>query len=122
VNDEPQRVMGSVDLFREDGSYLSLEQDWRRGLGWWLVEGHDRRHLSVGEAVRAAPAEVAHEVLFEAALLVPVLELSRGLWDAGGAEMHRAVEALRGEVTGALSAYSEDRRVVAPRIADRVPA
>jgi hypothetical protein len=113
-------VMGSADLFCRDGSYVTLEQDWRRGLGWWLVRGNERQRISVSEAIRSVPAEVAHEVLVEAALLVPVLELDRSLWQPPEPGLADAVHRLRDEVLTARAAYRAEPRVVAPRVADLV--
>jgi hypothetical protein len=71
-NDE--RPMAALDIFRGDGSFLHLEEDWRRGLGWWLVDDESRRRVSVLEATRLAPSGVAHEVFLEAQHLAWQLE------------------------------------------------
>ena len=58
--------MAALDIFRADESFLHLEENWHRGLGWWLVDGASRRRLSVLEAIHLSPSRVAHEVFLEA--------------------------------------------------------
>jgi hypothetical protein len=91
-------VIGSADIFCADRAYLHLEQDWRRGLGWWLVDGAQRRHLTVAEAMRTAPEALAEEVLREAQFLIPSLQLDRVLRKVKRSGFQAALEGLRADV------------------------
>lgn len=102
--------MPALDLFRPDGSFLHLQEDWRRGLGWWLVDRDQRRHISVLEAIRLAPKGVAHEVFLELQYLVWQLE-SEEVGQDSGASLHDALSRLRREVI--LAGTSESTSLTA---------
>ena len=114
------RVMAGADVFCSGGAYLHLEQDWRRGLGWWLVRGNDRHRVTVRDAIGAAPPALGHEVLLEAQRLGPTLELDRRLMESSGPEVRRAVDDLTRDVALAREAYGNDPRVVGIHLADRL--
>jgi len=96
-SDTDQFRMPAVDIFRADGTYLHLEEDWRRGLGWWLVDPERRWRVSVLEAMRLAPSAVAHEVFLEAQLLTWELE-AVDIRQPSEAGLQSALDRLRREV------------------------
>lgn len=116
---DPVRVMPSANLFCSDGRYVHLEQDWRRGLGWWLVDGKQRTRLSVADAIRVVPHFLAHEVLLEAELLVP-REVHGGNGTPSRTELRRAALDLNKEVASARAAYHDDPQVVGRFASDRL--
>ncbi|TMC48434.1 MAG: hypothetical protein E6J14_11830 [Chloroflexi bacterium] len=118
----PQHVMGSVDVVCANGSSLHLEQDWRVGLGWWLIDGKWRWRLSVSDAIRAAPRGLGHEVLLEAQRLAPMLRLYGSLGDSPGPALQRALEDLQNQVVMARALYRDDPRIVGHHLADQLVA
>ena len=93
-----ERRMPALDFFRADGSFLHLEEDWRRGLGWWLVDAEGKRRVGVLEAVRLAPSRVAHELFFETQHLLWELEAEEvGMCSEPG--LHAELSRFRQEVT-----------------------
>jgi hypothetical protein len=71
---DDEEVVPALDLFCANESFLHLEEDWRRGLGWWLIDADGRKHVSIKDAIRLAPEGVAHEVILEAESLLWRLE------------------------------------------------
>jgi hypothetical protein len=55
-------------------------------LGWWLIDAERRRHISLAEAIRLAPDDVAREVFVEAESL---------LWRLEAQDIERQIEPLR---------------------------
>jgi hypothetical protein len=43
-----EQVAPSLDLFCSNRSFLHLEEDWRRGLGWWLIDAAGGRSAPAG--------------------------------------------------------------------------
>ena len=84
--DDEEQVVPRLDLFCTNESFLHLEEDWRRGLGWWVIDAAGRRHITIAEASRLAPDTVAHEVLLEAESL---------LWRLEAEDLRRTFEPLR---------------------------
>lgn len=104
----PPRRIPSADLYLADGSHLELQCDWHRGLGWWRVDDSGRTRLAVGQAFERAPRVLRHEVLIEAQDLASVA-MQEWLREGGGdPERHGAVEALIGEIHGAMVALRDD--------------
>jgi hypothetical protein len=69
-----EEVIPALDLFCANESFLHLEEDWRRGLGWWLIDADGPKHISIKDAMHLAPQGVAHEVILEAESLLWRLE------------------------------------------------
>ena len=72
--DDERHVLPALDLFCRNDSFLHLEEDWRRGLGWWLIDAEGRRRVTIPDAIRLAPHAVDRELLLEAEQLVWKLE------------------------------------------------
>jgi hypothetical protein len=98
--------MPSVDIFCGGERFIHLEDDWRRGLGWWLVDGNLRSRLSVSAAIRLVP-HLALEVLLEVEELVWRLE-SNAEYQLTSQPLHGAVDRLRNELAAARSEHRND--------------
>jgi hypothetical protein len=81
-----EEVVPALDLFCANESFLHLEEDWRRGLGWWVIAADGRKHISIKDAMQLAPESVAHEVILEAESL---------LWRLEAEDIEREVGPLR---------------------------
>jgi hypothetical protein len=98
--------MPSVDIFYGDDRFITLEDDWRRGLGWWLVDGNVRSRLSVSAATRLVP-HMALEVLIEVQELLWRLESSTE-YQLTSQPLHGAVDGLRNELAAARTEHLND--------------
>jgi len=98
--------MPSVDLFCSDERFIHLENDWRCGLGWWLVDGDERSRLNVSAAMRLVP-HVALEVLIEVQELVWRLE-ANAEYQLTSQPFHGAVDGLRNELAAARTEHRND--------------
>jgi hypothetical protein len=98
--------MPSVDIFCGDDRFIHLEDDWRRGRGWWLVDGDVRSRLSVAAAMRLAP-HMALEVLIEVQELVWKLEANAES-QLTSQPLHGAVDGLRNELAAARAEHRND--------------
>jgi hypothetical protein len=98
--------MPSVDIFCGEDRFIHLEDDWRRGLGWWLVDGNVRSRLSVAAAMRLAP-HMALEVLIEVQELVWKLEANAES-QLTSQPLHGAVDGLRNELAAARAEHRND--------------
>jgi hypothetical protein len=99
-------MMPSVDFFCGDDRFIHLEEDWRRGLGWWLVDGSVRSRLSVSAATRLVP-HLALEVLIEVQELVWRLE-TNAEYQSPSERLHGAVDGLRNELAAARAEHRND--------------
>ena len=99
-------VTPSVDIFCGGDRFIHLEEDWRRGLGWWLVDGSVRSRLSVSAAMRLVP-HVALEVLIEVQELVWRLE-ANAEDPLMSQPLHGAVDGLRNELAAACAEHRDD--------------
>jgi hypothetical protein len=95
-----------MDIFCGDERFIHLEDDWRRGPGWWLVDGTVRSRLSVSAAMRLVP-HMALEVLIEVQELVWRLENNAG-YELTSQRFHGAVDELRNELAAARAEHRND--------------
>lgn len=99
--------MPSADLFCGDDSFIHLEDDWRRGLGWWLVNVDRRSRLSVSDAMRLVHHGLRLEVVLETQELVRHLETTAGHHLPAQARCD-AIDALRNELAAASAEHQND--------------
>jgi hypothetical protein len=109
-------VVPSVDIFCGDERFIHLEEDCRRGLGWWVVDGDMRSRLSVSAAMRLARHGLGHEVLLEAQELVWRLE-AEAEYQLAAQPLHAAVDGLRDELAAARAEHRDDPEASVPRFA-----
>jgi hypothetical protein len=98
--------MPSMEIFCGDGRSIHLEDDWRRGLGWWLADGDVQSPLSVSAAMRLVP-HLAIEVLIEVQELVWRLE-SSAEYQMKSELLHGAVDGLSHELAAARAEHRDD--------------
>lgn len=111
-------VLPSADIFCADGRYLRLEENWRRGLGWWVVDSpRHRTHMPLARAISMVPRGIAHEVFVEAERLVWMLELERAA-PSYGAGFRGALQQLRTEVHECRELYADEGTIVHTLLAD----
>jgi hypothetical protein len=99
--------MPSPQLFCSDERFIHLEDDWRRGLGWWLADGTVRSRISVSAAMRLVPHGLGLEVLVEVQELVRRLENSAE-YQAPSQPLHMAVDGLRNDLAAAHAEHRDD--------------
>lgn len=99
--------MPSADLFCGDDGFLHLEDDWRRGVGWWLVNDEGRSRLTVSDAMRLVHHGLGIEILVEAQELVWRLEASAE-HEGPAHPLHAAIAGLQDELAAACAEHRSD--------------
>lgn len=97
-------MVPSVDFFCGYDRFI-LEEDWRRGLGWWLLDGSVRSRLSVSAAMRLVP-HVSLEMLIEVQELVWRVE-ANAEYQLMSQPLHGAVDGLRNELAAACAEHRD---------------